>query len=108
MNKAAVLLIIFLSLPVIAADKEKSLITVKDTQVNNGVVIVNVRVAGKAHELQCNKEIADCKVPEPGDYWMVRLPKNWGIYDCANVDLYSQALDPESDKKFGEYCFLEK
>ena len=52
--------------------------------------------------------MADCKVLEPGTYVMVRLPKNWGMYDCANVDLYASAADPASGEKLGEYCLIEK
>jgi hypothetical protein len=108
MKKLTLLMLILFAMALMAAEREKSLISVKGAEVNNGVVIVNIRAAGKALELQCNKNTADCAVPDPGDYWMVRLPKNWGIYDCANVDLYPQNLDPENGKKFGEYCLLEK
>jgi hypothetical protein len=38
---------------------------------------------------------------------MVRLPKNWGMYDCANVDLYRKSGDLEAGDKLGEYCLIE-
>jgi hypothetical protein len=41
---------------------------------------------------------------KPGEYQMVRLPKNHGMYDCQNVDLYLQTADTETDDKLGEYC----
>jgi hypothetical protein len=93
--------------------QDKSLITVRGSEVNNGVVIVTVHQAspteGKASfVLQCNKGVSDCKVPELGNYVMVRLPKNYGMYDCANVDLYPSSADPETSKKIGEYCLVDK
>jgi hypothetical protein len=39
---------------------------------------------------------------------MVRLPKNHGVYDCDNVDLYTQSTDPETGNKVGEYCISGK
>jgi hypothetical protein len=58
--------------------------------------------------LQCNKGVSSCKAPEPGSYIMVHLPKNWGAYDCVNVDLYSSSADPATSQKIGEYCLIEK
>jgi len=48
------------------------------------------------------------QVLEPGTYVMVRLPKNWGMYDCACIDLYASTADPASGEKLGEYCLVEK
>ena len=79
------------------------------TTVNNGVVIVNINDAGKAFELQCNQAAPHCTAAQPGSYWMVRLPKNHGLYDCANVDLYAQSANTEDpDNVLGEYCINEK
>jgi hypothetical protein len=39
---------------------------------------------------------------------MVTLPKNHGVYECQNVDLFPGASDPDDAKKVGEYCLLEK
>jgi hypothetical protein len=39
---------------------------------------------------------------------MVTLPKNWGMYDCQNVDLYPTSADPATDQKIGEYCLNGK
>jgi len=40
---------------------------------------------------------------------MVRLPKNWGTYVCANVEVYPTPVNPENlGQKLGEYCLIEK
>jgi len=39
---------------------------------------------------------------------MVRLPKNWGLYDCADVRLYRQRTDTEARQLVGEYCLVEE
>ena len=93
--------------------QDKSLITVRDSEVNNGVVIVTVHstnpTEGKASfALHCNKGMHDCTIPEPGSYVMVRLPKNYGMYDCANVHLYLPSSDLETGKKIGEYCLVDR
>lgn len=107
MKQSIVLFLILCAAPLFAQDK--SLITVKDTTVNNKVVQVNITDSGKAFELQCNQSAMRCTAPEPGSYWMVRLPKNHGLYDCANVDLYAQSADTGNDDNvLGEYCINEK
>jgi hypothetical protein len=93
--------------------QDKSTVTVKSSEVNNGVVILTVHQAATAEQaagsfdLQCNKG-PYCSTLEPGTYLMVRLPKNWGMYDCANVDLYPTTADPASSEKLGEYCLIRK
>ena len=108
MKKNILLFIVLVAVQLLALDK--TLITVKDSSVNNGVIIVTIREGGKPQELQCNQSAPNCTAPKPGDYWMVRLPKNHGLYDCANVDLYPQSVDPENEEAqvFGEYCLAEK
>jgi hypothetical protein len=94
--------------------QEKSTITVKGGEVNNGVVILTVQQAATPEQsaesfvLHCNKGMSNCKALEAGTYLMVRLPKNWGIYDCANVDLYPATADPATSEKLGEYCLIRK
>jgi hypothetical protein len=39
---------------------------------------------------------------------MVRLPKNYGMYDCANVDLFPKDVDPATGERIGEYCLVRK
>jgi hypothetical protein len=91
--------------------QDKSLITVKGGEVNSGVVILTAHQAAgseQAFTLHCNKGVGGCKVLEAGTYLMVRLPKNWGIYDCNNVDLYPSTADPATSEKLAEYCLIEK
>jgi hypothetical protein len=83
-------------------------ITVKQSSVSGDVIVVTVQIDGKTQELHCNKSTLFCAVPEPGSYLMVRLPKNRGIYECSNVDLYEKSAVPQSDSKVGEYCLVEK
>lgn len=112
MKKATILLVLMVAAQLAAQDK--STVTVKNSETNNGVVIVNAiqpATADQARasvELHCNKGAGSCKAPEPGTYIMVRLPKNWGMYDCANVDLYPTTANPATDQKIGEYCLIEK
>jgi hypothetical protein len=82
----------------------KSAVTVKSSQVTSGVVLVTVSENGKSFDLQCNDGHPFCQAVKPGEYQMVRLPKNRGMYDCQNVDLYLQTADTETDDKLGEYC----
>jgi len=87
----------------------RSLITVKGSELNNGVVVVNILKTGKPHELQCNQEASSCTALKSGKYQIVELPKNFGMYDCKVIEVYSEfAADPEKDKKLGEYCLIEK
>ncbi|MGB8886201.1 MAG: hypothetical protein WCC87_05720 [Candidatus Korobacteraceae bacterium] len=112
MKKTIVLLVLMVAAQLAAQDKSN--ITVKGAEVNNGVVIVTVtQVAtpeqgSAAFALQCNKGAPACKAPGPGSYIMVRLPKNWGMYDCTNVDLYPSSADPATSQKIGEYCLIAK
>lgn len=96
-------LLLLLTAPLFAADK--SLVTVKDSTASNGVLLVTVQISGKTYELQCTQSAPFCAKPQPANYWMVRLPKNHGVYDCDNVDLYPQSQDPEDGGQIvGEYC----
>ena len=112
MKKALILLVLAVGVRAIAQDQ--SVITVKNSETSGGVVIVTAiqpSIGDQAKlslELHCNKGASGCKAPEPGSYIMVRLPKNWGMYDCANVDLYPATADPAKDQKIGEYCLNQK
>lgn len=116
--KQTVILLLFVAgiliTSVQTAAQDKSTVTVKSTEVANGVVIVNAAQAATSEqakasfELHCNKGASACKAPEPGTYLMVRLPKNWGMYDCTDVDLYPSSADPATAQKIGEYCLIEK
>src|SRR5664279_4383780 len=106
MKKAIIVLVLLMATQLVAQDK--STVTVKSSEVNNGVVIITVlQVATPDQEkgtfsLHCNKGATACKAPDPGSYVMVRLPKNWGMYDCTNVDLYADGADPSTSQKIGE------
>jgi hypothetical protein len=111
--KKEIILFILLALFVLLgavqlSGQDKSQITVKSTELNNGVVILEVLKAGKAYELQCNQETPGCTVLKRGDYLMVELPKNFGMNDCKDVEVYPESPNPAKDKKFGEYCLIEK
>jgi len=107
MRQLALLITLLIAVQLLAI--EKSTITVKETTVSGDVVLVTIQESGKSFELQCTKGAPNCATPKPGSYWMVRLPKNHGYYDCANVDLYAQSADPESGGTiFAEYCISEK
>ncbi|HEY5175371.1 MAG TPA: hypothetical protein VII95_07375 [Terriglobales bacterium] len=112
MRKALILLGLLAAMPLMAQDK--ATVTVKGSEVNNGVVILTVQQAATPEQaaesfvLHCNKGMPNCSIPEAGTYLMVRLPKNWGMYECANVDLYPSTADPASSQKIGEYCLIRK
>lgn len=109
--KKAFIILAFLAAMQLAAQDKATTITVKSTETNNGVIIVSIQSAegqAKSFELHCNQGTAFCKAPEPGSYLMVRLPKNWGIYECANVDLFAASADPANDEKLGEFCIKAK
>lgn len=102
-----VLLILFAPPALSAQDQERQKITVKNREVNNGVVILTAQDGKGTFELQCNKSMNGCAALEPGMYQMVRLPRNWGAYDCSNVDTYPKA-NTDNDNKLGQYCLLSK
>jgi len=112
MKKAIILLALLVAASIMA--QERATVAIKSSEVNNGVVILTIQQVdpvphGKASLiLQCNKGLSDCVIPPPGDYLMVRLPKNWGMYLCSNVDLYPASADPQTSQKIGEYCLIEK
>jgi hypothetical protein len=66
-------------------------------------------VAGKVYELQCNQGEQGCTTLKSEKYRIVELAKNFGIYECKNVEVYPEfAVNPDKDKKIGEYCLVEK
>lgn len=100
------LLAILLSVAVVTtAAQEKSPITVKRSDLVNGVVIVTVQKAGKAYQLQCNQGLPSCNPLKAGTYQMVELPENSGMYECKDVQVFAESADTEdADQKLGEYC----
>jgi hypothetical protein len=89
--------------------QEKTPVKVKSSEVVTGVVIVHVQKDGKSLELQCNERVTTCKALPGGNYLLVELPKNYGMYDCKNVEIYRGDQDkPEAAEKIGAYCLIEK
>jgi hypothetical protein len=94
--------------------QEKSNITVRGSELNSGVVIMGVLKASTAYQLQCNEGASGCTNLKNGNYIMVELPKNFGMYECRDVEVYPQSAAtsdtalPDKDKKLGEYCLVEK
>lgn len=104
MKKLVMVVLLLSGLHVFAQDKSQ--VTVKNVDKNNGVVLITINENGKSLELQCNDGASFCTAVKPGDYQMVRLPKNRGLYDCQNVDLFKSGADTTSDERIGQYCLL--
>ena len=93
-----------------AQEKEKSVITVKKSDVVTGVIVVSVtrEKAPKTFSLQCNQGAPSCNQLKAGKYQMVELPANSGMYDCKDVQVYGETADTEdADQRLGEYCLVE-
>ncbi|MBZ5548985.1 MAG: hypothetical protein LAO22_13690 [Acidobacteriia bacterium] len=89
--------------------QEKTPVKVKGSVVVTGVVIVHIQKNGKSLDLQCNEGTSSCKVLQSGDYLMVELPENYGMYDCKNVEIYrGDPAKPEDAEKIGAYCLIGK
>jgi hypothetical protein len=89
--------------------QERTPVTVKSSELVTGVVIVHVQKGAKSLDLQCNEGMSSCKALPSGNYLMVELPKNYGMYDCKNVEIYRGDQDkPEAAEKIGAYCLIEK
>ncbi len=87
----------------------KIFITVKANELNNGVVILDILKAGKTYQLQCNQNMSGCTTLKSGKYQMVELPKNFGMYECQDVEVYPEsAMTGDKDQKLGEYCLVQK
>jgi hypothetical protein len=92
-----------------AIAQEKTPVKVKSSEVVTGVVIVYVQKGAKSLELQCNEGAGYCKALPSGAYLMVELPKNYGMYDCKNVEIYRGDQDkPDAAEMIGAYCLVEK
>ena len=107
MKEARVLLVV--SLTVVMLAQEKTPITVKETTSASGVIIVTVDLNGKSVDLQCTENMPACARLKTGKYVMVQLPKNRGLYDCQNVDVYSaEGRETTTAQRIGEYCMIQK
>jgi len=91
-----------------ALSQEKTPVKVKNSEVITGVVIVHVQKDAKSLEIQCNEGAGSCKILPSGNYLMVELPPNWGMYDCKNVEIYQgDPSKPEAAEKIGDYCLVQ-
>lgn len=103
------LVVIFLLFGKVAVlAQTKSTITVKGSELSNGVVFVDVVKEGKTYELQCNQGVSSCALLKSGKYQLVELPANRGMYECRDVEVYADAMSGAEQKKLGEYCLTEK
>lgn len=92
-----------------ALAQDKTPVKVKGSEVVTGVVIVHVQKEGKSLDLQCNQGATTCKALQSGNYLMVQLPENYGMYDCKNVEMYRGDQDkPDAAVKVGDYCLTDK
>jgi hypothetical protein len=83
MKKALVLFFLLAVFRVFSAvhvsAQEKSYITVRGSDLNNGVVILDILKANKACQLQCNQGAPGCTALKNGNYQIVQLPQNFGM-----------------------------
>lgn len=101
--------IFFLLLLGIAVTAEQTApMVIRNTEIVSGVVIITADFGGKSIELQCNEGNGFCRPLKKGNYIAIELPKNHGMYDCRNVDVYAQDADPGSTDKLGEYCLIQR
>jgi len=105
----AALIVLLCSTVGVRAQDQQETITVKSAEVNNGVVIITAKGDKAPIELQCNKDFIGCALLKPGEYVMVRLPKNRGVYECSNVRIYLKDHGAETPSdELGNYCINEK
>ena len=113
MKKIFCLLALFtISLALMASQQqgedEKTAVKVKSSEIVTGVVILHVQKGVRSLDLQCNEGTFSCAALATGNYLMVQLPKNRGMYDCQNVEMYRGDPDkPEAAEKVGAYCLVE-
>lgn len=92
-----------------ALAQEKTPVKVKSSEVVTGVVIVHVQKDAKSIELQCNEGASFCNALSTGNYMMVQLAPNYGMYECKNVEIYRDDTDKAAGaQKIGAYCLVEK
>jgi hypothetical protein len=102
MKTVAFFVLILATLALLA--QETTVINVSESTVATGVVIIQGQANGKPAQLQCNQGSPNCKALKPGRYSMVVLPKNRGLYECQNAEVYPEASKPDNTGKLGQYC----
>jgi hypothetical protein len=74
------------------ADKET--IVIRDGSTSKDIVLVSGSLQGKPVQLECFLSVAHCKVPEQGEYVLIRFPEGKGPYmDCPNLSLDRSRID---------------
>jgi hypothetical protein len=106
--KKALILLVMLAAVLVLAQQQPSSIMVKEATVATGLVFVTADMGGKSIELQCTQSMPGCVSLKNGKYAMVQLPKNHGMYDCQNVDVFPDGANPASTQRVGTYCLTEK
>jgi hypothetical protein len=103
-------IVLLLATPLVADDENStSLIAVKGSQKASGVITLQISQGTKSLELNCNEGMSGCADLKKGNYRMLVLPKNRGMYDCQNVRVFAESsTDPDNDEKLGEYCLAGK
>jgi len=109
---AALTALFLVMCPVRGFAQERYQIKVKRSDVVTGVLVVQFTRGTKAMTLQCNDGQPACNALKAGDYWLVELPENHGMYDCKNAEAYPGDKDPGEDpddaSRLGAYCLIEK
>lgn len=106
--KKVLILLVVLAAVIVLAQQQPSSIVVKEATVATGEVIVTADFGGKSVELQCTQSMPACVSLKAGKYVMVQLPKNHGMYDCQNVDIFAEGADPATAKRIGQYCLNQR
>jgi hypothetical protein len=97
---AMVILVLCRLVAISAQDETPSeKITIKSKEVNNGVVILGVQGLKNSFELQCNKGATGCTLLDPGEYAMVWLGRNRGLYDCENAEVYKKSAEAQPHRQ---------
>ncbi len=98
-----------------ASTQNQSIITVKGKNLGDGVVVLQAAKNGQRYRLLCNENMPACSALKNGKYVMVELPKNFGMYECKDVEVYPEwagslngSMDVDKSKKLGEFCLEEE
>ncbi len=98
-----------------ASTQKKSIITVRGKILGDGVVAIQAANNGQRYQLLCNESMPACSTLKNGRYVMVELPKNFGMYDCKDVEVYPESagssngsMNVDKSKKLGEFCLEEE
>jgi hypothetical protein len=70
---------------------------------------------GQRYRFLCNENMPGCSALKNGSYVTVELPKNFGMYECKDVEVYPESagslngsMDMDKTKKLGEFCLEEE